>query len=273
MSTKKHLCIIGDDFGMHPAVNEGIAKAFSEGILTDSNLMPPTPNFLDAVALTKTLGIPVGLHATFTCEWDIYSWGPLTEARSFVTSDGRLKENVEEAWRNATEEETLKELHEQYRVIEAEGIPITHVGQHMGFDQGRKFETAMNMLVKEKNLPYKGAPDAHIPFALTYNWSSSFIISGPMTVEEAKARLKSILGSLATGYHLWVTHPAIDHASMDDLCSVDCPARNWARPYRSIDLDLLLDEEVADLLKEDSIELTSLSDCPICTETEQDIVA
>jgi hypothetical protein len=126
----------------------------------------------------------------------------------------------------------------------------------------------MNMLVKEKNLPYKGAPDAHIDFALAYSWSSSFIISGPTTVEAAKARLKSILSSLTPGYHLWVTHPAIDHASMDELCSVDCPARNWARMYRAIDLSLLLDEEVADFLKEDSIELTSLSDCPICTETE-----
>lgn len=263
MSTETSLCIIGDDFGMHPAVNEGIARAFSEGILTDSNLMPPTPNFPDAVELTKTLGIPVGLHATFTCEWDIYSWGPSTEARSFVTSEGRLKDNVEEAWRNATEEDALRELHEQYRAIEAEGIPITHVGQHMGFDRGRKFETAMNMLVKEKNVPYKGAPEAHIDFALSYDWNSSFIVSGPTTVEATKSRLRGILKSLTPGYHLWVTHPAIDHPSMDELCSVDSPARNWARMYRSIDLALLLDPEIADLLAENGIELRSLSDCPI----------
>ena len=29
------------DFGMHPAINEGIAQAFSEGLLTDANLMAP----------------------------------------------------------------------------------------------------------------------------------------------------------------------------------------------------------------------------------------
>ncbi len=263
MSANKYLCIIADDFGMHPAVNEGIVKAFSEGLLTDTNLMAPTPAFREAVELTKAHEIPVGLHATFTCDWDIYSWGPLTEAKSFVTPEGRLKDSVEEAWKHGIEEDALIELREQYRVIKGEGIHMNHVGQHMGRDRGGKFEKVMNQLTKEEGLPYKGAPKAEMDFALAYEWSSGFSSGGCLTVEEGKSRLKTILESLTPGYHAWVTHPGIDHDSLDELCTPDFHARHWARTFRAIDLALLLDKEIADVVGANGIEITPLAECPI----------
>ena len=261
MSSNIFLCIIADDFGMHPAVNEGIAKAFSEGILTDSNLMPPAPAFKEAIALTKALKMPVGLHATFTCDWDIYSWNPLSQAKSFVTAEGRLKDNVEEAWKNGNEKEALKELYEQHDAIKSEGIQMTHIGQHMDFDQGGKFERVMKLLIEKEDLPYKGVPKAQTHFPLFYDWVSGFYISGPTTVAAAKSRLKSILENLTPGYHVWVTHPAIDHESLDAICTGMFHARNWARTFRAIDLALLLDKEIAKIIHANGIELTPLAKC------------
>ena len=37
MSDSIYLCVMSDDFGMHPAVNDGIVQAFSDGLLTDAN--------------------------------------------------------------------------------------------------------------------------------------------------------------------------------------------------------------------------------------------
>jgi len=180
VNTNKYLCIIADDFGMHQAINEGIIKAFSEGILTDTNLMPPTPAFNEAIELAKTTKIPVGLHATFTCEWDNYTWGPLTNAKSITTSTGRLKKTTEEAWSDANEDEALNELREQYNAIKTKGLKMTHVGQHMSFDKGEKFEKVLSVLIEEENVPYRGDSKTIIDFALVYDWSSSFCISGPL---------------------------------------------------------------------------------------------
>ena len=262
----KYLCIVADDFGMHPAVNEGIAKAFSEGLVTDSNLMPPTPAFKEAVGLTKALGIPVGLHATFTCDWDIYSWGPLTEAASFITPVGRFKDTTEEAWKYGTEDDALRELYAQYEAIKAEGIPMTHVGEHMDLDQGNRFAKTMARLINEKRLPHKGEPKAAIDFALTCDWTSGFSTHGHTTLTAAHSWLKATLENLTEGHHLWVSHPAVDHDSLNELCSAGFHARHWARTYRTIDLALLLDEEIAGVLNEHGVEIRSLADCPVSTK-------
>ena len=96
MSSPIHLCIMSDDFGMHPAVNDGIAQAFTEGLLTDANLMAPCPAFKGAAALARDLHLPVGFHATLTCDWDRFFWGPLTQAPS--SSPPRAISNTWSAW-------------------------------------------------------------------------------------------------------------------------------------------------------------------------------
>ena len=254
---------MADDFGMHPAVNEGIVKAFSDGILTDTNLMAPTPSIREAMALTKSVGIPAGLHATFTCDWDLYSWKPLTAAKSFVTPAGRLKESFEEAWKDADEEEAFAELNAQFQLIQAEGIAMTHVGHHMWFDKGGKFNRVMNKLVAQEGLPYKGAPKTGTVFALHYTWQSEFCLCGPTTLPPAKDLLKQWIAGLTPGYHIWVTHPGMDHASLDQLCTVNSPARNWARTFRVIDLTLLLDPEIAEYIQTHGIQIVPMRDCPV----------
>ena len=72
------LVVQGDDLGMCRAVNEGIGLAFTEGILTQTSVMAPTPWFGEGAAMAKRLGITTGLHLTLTCEWDYLRWAPLS---------------------------------------------------------------------------------------------------------------------------------------------------------------------------------------------------
>jgi len=59
----KKVIVNADDFGLTQGVNEGIVKAYQEGILTSATLMANMPGFDQAVELAGThpeLG--VGLH-------------------------------------------------------------------------------------------------------------------------------------------------------------------------------------------------------------------
>lgn len=61
------LVVSADDFGLTKSVNEGIAKACREGIVTNLNLMPTGEAFDDAVRLAKELGLTeAGAHLALT---------------------------------------------------------------------------------------------------------------------------------------------------------------------------------------------------------------
>ena len=54
-----------DDFGLHPALNEGVERAHREGIVTSASLMPLGPAFRDAVQRTQAMPtLDLGLHFT-----------------------------------------------------------------------------------------------------------------------------------------------------------------------------------------------------------------
>jgi predicted glycoside hydrolase/deacetylase ChbG (UPF0249 family) len=265
MTTQKYLCVMSDDFGMHPAMNAGIVQAFVEGLLTDSNLMAPCPAFAEAVALAHAHHIPVGLHATFTCDWDRYHWGPLTPAPSLVTPEGWLKPLVEEAWSRADEAEALDELRAQYQAIMGAGLAVTHVGEHMGVDENGKCLRVLSAFTQVTNsrVPHKGTWTQYADGMPHYRFNSTFSTSAySINLPKTKAWLRSVIFSLTPGYHLWLVHAALDHPSLDEICTPDFHAVHWARTFRAIDQALLLDPEVKDWLERLDIQRVPLTDVP-----------
>ncbi len=256
MSDAIHLCIMSDDLGMHPAINDGIAKAFCDGLLTDANIMAPCPAFRAAAATARDLSLPVGLHATLTCDWDIYRWGPLTRAPSLTTPEGYFKHLVRLAWSEAKDAEVLAELTAQVEAIEAEGLTITHSSYHMGSDGHGRLFGALAKIGFDRVAPLRlarpdPAPGAESAEIEAYVWDSAFYTSDwTLDYPARKAQLMDRLRGMQPGYHLWMVHAALDHPSMDDLCTPGFFARNWARPYRAADQALLLDPQVRDLISE-----------------------
>ena len=264
MSKDIFLSVVADDMGMHPAVNEGILKAFEDGLLTDSNLMPIASSFAEAVALAKSHEIPVGLHVSGTCEWEgLWRNRALSGNSTLTDSEGFLKPSVEDAWAQATLEDGWLEIFHQYQAVEMTGLKITHIAEHMGIDASGKFAKVIKRLTKEKSVPHQGrwAKYDDMPY---FAFSSTFASSPQFTsYAERKEWLKSKLAGLKSGYHLWITHPALDCPSLDSLCSQNSPVRNWARLFRTLDLQLLLDIEIRDYLEQLEISVVSLKDCPI----------
>jgi chitin disaccharide deacetylase len=268
MSSPIHLCVMSDDFGMHPAVNDGIAQAFAEGLLTDANLMAPCLAFKGAAALARDLHLPVGFHATLTCDWDRYFWGPVTHSPSLVTPEGNFKYLVSLAWSEAKDAEVLTELTAQVQAIEAEGLHITHSSYHMGTDGQGRLMRILGQIGFERVGPMRLVhptedSDPQAAQVEAYTWDSAFFSSDwELDYAARKDRLVSRLKSMQPGYHLWMVHAALDHPSLDDLCSGDFFARDWARPFRALDQRLLLDPEIKDLILELGIQRIPVAQAP-----------
>lgn len=264
MTDSIYLCVMSDDFGMHPAINEGIAKAFTDGLLTDTNIMAPCPAFHEAAAIARQIGLPTGFHATVTCDWDLYRWGPLTKAPSLVDSDGYFKNLSALAWKDATDEDVLAELTAQIAAIEAEGIKSTHSSYHMDHDgKGRLFRI-LGEIGTQRVGPMRSEDTREKTGIPTYHWDSIFCTTA-WTLDPArrKANLMGLLRHMQPGYHQWMVHAAVDSASLDEMCSPEYPARNWARPFRAADMALLMDAEVKDMIAERGIQRIPVTDAPV----------
>ncbi|MDZ7725118.1 MAG: ChbG/HpnK family deacetylase [candidate division KSB1 bacterium] len=60
------LIINADDLGFHSAVNAGICKAFTEGVLSSATLMANGAAFDEAVHQIKQMNLPTGIHFNLT---------------------------------------------------------------------------------------------------------------------------------------------------------------------------------------------------------------
>ena len=59
------IIVHADDFGLHPALNEGVERAHREGVVTSASLMPLGPAFEDARQRASAMpGLDLGLHFT-----------------------------------------------------------------------------------------------------------------------------------------------------------------------------------------------------------------
>lgn len=263
MDSPIKLVVLSDDFGMCEAVNEGVAQAFAEGLLTDANLMAPCPAFPEAAQMAKSLKLPVGMHATFTAEWDSLRWKPLTSLKSMVQADGTFHTTVEEAWKKADDGEAEREFEAQWDRITGAGLKVTHICEHMGAE--RQLAALFARKCREKKVPYRNFSldgDKHaIPH---YRYDSVFASSGQSADRKVtRAKLKDWLESIGPGFHLWATHCAIDHPSLDALCRPSHVGFHWARTYRAIDQSLVLDPEVRDWIMGRGIQRISISECPV----------
>src|SRR5215831_16769125 len=121
------LAVRGDDFGMCHAINEGIERAFTEGIVTTASAMAPCPWFGEAAKITKDIGIPMGAHQTLTCEWDYLRWRPLTDGSSLSGADGTFYVSVELAREHVRHGEAVRELLAQVERFSSAGIALDYL--------------------------------------------------------------------------------------------------------------------------------------------------
>jgi len=241
------LIVRADDFGMCHAVNDGILRAFTEGIVTQASVMVPCPWFTEAAAMARAHAIPVGVHQTLTCEWDFLRWRPLTDGPSLTGPDGTFLRSVAEARDAIGHAEAVEELLAQIGRFAAEDLTLDYLDVHMGAVAPKAYAE-----VADKT-------DTLFLYSALARERGLTSIEGLSERESSdkKGWLVSYLRELGPGTHLLVVHPGVGGPELASITGPDSVPYRWAEEYRIADLDVLTDAEVAALISERGIELTT----------------
>jgi len=243
------LVVQADDFGMCHAVNEGIVRAFREGILTQATMMAPCPWFPEAVTLAHEHRIPVGLHTTLTCEWPHMRWRPLTSGPSLVRHDGTFHEEVLPARRRVSARDALAELEAQAQAMEDAGLPPLYFDAHMGLVSTE----AIAALCEAFDKPFI------LPVVPRFLWMNSFLVLSPIPSDQKRKVLIDHLSRLPPGDHFIQAHPAVPAPELRALATPGSDLARWTEPIRTLDLELLVDPEIMRIVRARGIELTTVA--------------
>ena len=120
--------INADGLGLCHAANEGVYHSLRTGIATSASLMVPCPWARHAAS--HHLGEDVGVHLTLNCEYDLYRWGPITQAPSLLDGDGGLPRTLSDVWDHADVDEVRRECRAQIERAILWGFDVSHVTSH-----------------------------------------------------------------------------------------------------------------------------------------------
>jgi hypothetical protein len=228
------LVIQADDFGMCHAVNEGVALAFGEWVVTQASTMAACPWFDEAARLAADLAIPVGLHQTLTCEWDYLRWGPLTRSGSLAAADGTFPRTVADAQRGLDTGAAVAELAAQAARATRSGLTLTYLDVHMGMVA----PDAYAALAEQLSIPF-----LYPGLAASLDFASIKMLSA----RDAAIKKDWMLGyidRLGPGRHLLVSHPGVGGEELSAITAPDSDPWRWAEEYRVSDLEVLIDPEI-----------------------------
>ncbi len=242
------LVVQADDYGMHPAVTDGVDRLFESGIVTQASVMAPAPDASRALASAFRTGMPLGVHLTLACEWDFYRWSPLTAAPTLRAADGAFLPGIPEL-RSASVDEAYDELVAQVEAVVGAGLSPQHMESHIRpFDLTILAELSSRYGLESRDpIPHPG---------LTMRLDSLWHLS----VQPPETKLASLLDHVATlpsGRHMIVAHPAEDHDDLRRFCPPTSRRWKWAREIRVSDSAALSSPEFAASCRDLGISLSA----------------
>jgi chitin disaccharide deacetylase len=129
----RNLIVHADDFGLTEAINRGIVKTHTEGIVTSTSIVACGTAFEDAVRLYQSVpSLDVGVHLTIIEE------RPLLETvtiPTLVTDGGRFYPHPNQFLKQymisrISIDDVYREFEAQLRKVLDSGIPVSHLDSH-----------------------------------------------------------------------------------------------------------------------------------------------
>jgi predicted glycoside hydrolase/deacetylase ChbG (UPF0249 family) len=230
--------INADGLGLCQAANEGVYQSLRTGVATNASLMVPCPWARDAAA--HHLGEDVGVHLTLNCEYDLYRWGPVTQAPSLLDGDGGLPRTVSDMWDHADLDEVRREGRAQIERAILWGFDVSHIQSHKDALVLRpEFFDLYLELAADYRLPLRlpdasAEPTAGFPFRRLAAEEGVLFPDHVVTLNGVGSRraLERALFELRPGVTELYAHPAADTPELRAL------ATDWAN--RVDDLHLLV---------------------------------
>lgn len=167
---KKQLIINADDFGIHPAVNEAVRKAATEGILTSTSLMAGGDAFDEAVEMARSMpSLGIGIHLTLV--GGIKPVLPPSEVPSLTWDNGVFchdygKLIVRDLEGKISLSEVYAEWDAQIQKIMNTGLPVTHLDGHQHMHMWPHFYPIARDLAKKYHISCMRVPDEDVLFGM-----------------------------------------------------------------------------------------------------------
>ena len=255
------LIIRADDIGSTHGSNLGCIKSYQEGIVRSVEIMVPCAWFPEAVRmLNENPGLDVGVHLTFTSEWENVKWRPLTHAPSITDEDGFFFPMI---WPNDRypENRTLKGSDWKLEEIEAEmraqielatrHIPqVSHLSCHMGCSGwNEQVAGVFSKLAQEYNLNISTGEIGVERFPER--------ITGETSSERTEAFINGLRKLKAGNTYMFVEHPALAGAEME---AVGHEGYYTVNEDRQMVTELFTSEKVIKEIKKLEIQLISYAD-------------
>lgn len=251
----KYIIFVTDDFGMTHSVNKGIEHAMTKGVVTATNFMVPTPWFEEALKIAESNNLPVGIHLNMTCEWENYRWRPLSSGKSISDSDGTFFRSYKELIKHGELREIADEYRAQIDYLISRNWNITHIDSHMlppvfNCEEAEiKVAKIVEDIAREYNLIYLYGCE---------NGKSSYFDSYYEKSGNSEDHLYEYLDTLNDGFHLVVTHCALESEEQLNLTMEDSLPYQWALEYRKADLDTLTSDKLRTYLNKNNFEMISV---------------
>lgn len=280
-SEKERLLLINaDDFGLCHSVNSGIQQLLLDNIVSSATLMMPCGWAREAALWSaRHPQIDVGIHLTFTSEWDFYRWGPVNRkgsTASLVTNEGYFPKDSKTFEQQADADQVRDELIAQIEMALAMGMKPTHADNHMGslygLATGRNFLPAVLDVCASYGLPFRLpryllqengqiAPpelaeqakqvaqlaDAKGVVILDYLVGLPFQLQDGETFESLKTNMQLLLKGLHTGVTELIIHPS--------LVTEELTAFHGQPEKRGMELELFRDADIQQTLQEEGIRI------------------
>lgn len=247
------LIVNGDDFGITHACNLAVIDCYKKGIMKSASLMTNMPFAEEAVHMwAENPDLSVGIHFSLT------AGKPLTEAKSLIDENGKLHRGILRHQDNLNEADIRDEMEAQFQrfILLCRKYP-DHINSHHGIEA---IPAAMDLL-QEYSLKY------HIPmrrFLRDRDRKENYHIE--FRIPEFKMFIRSkdssvsardVINGFKELMHTdliveWAAHPGYVDKDLLELSSLTTD--------RCYDADLFMNEEIAEWVRNNHIELISYKD-------------
>ncbi|WP_442602528.1 polysaccharide deacetylase family protein [Paenibacillus sp. KN14-4R] len=273
------LIVNADDYGMCHTNNLAIQELLLSGAVSSATLMVPCPWAKEAAVFSRNHShLDVGIHLTFTSEWPLYKWGPVTRDDSvytLVTHEGFFPETSFELETHADAAHVRKEIFNQIEQAIAWGVDPTHLDIHMGslyglttgkdfletvFEACQYYElplrlprrfVGVHLLSQVALLAKKRIRSAEEKGIMIIDdlYQLPFAPQANETYEDVKQQMMAIIRGLNPGISEILIHPSTITSELDAIM-----------PYaakREMEKQLFLDTDIQDLIAAEGIKRIS----------------
>jgi predicted glycoside hydrolase/deacetylase ChbG (UPF0249 family) len=148
-----------DDIGMCQSSLAAYADLVDFGSISSASLMVTCPWFPETASFCRdhrSGKIDMGVHLTFTSEWNGYRWRPVSPqdpASGMTDESGYFYTNSEAVQKHADPAAVQVEAEAQVELALASGIDVTHVDNHMGTVFHPRFLAAYVQVALQHHVP------------------------------------------------------------------------------------------------------------------------